>query len=284
MGAMRRLLLACSLWAACATPSSDGSKPPEEPKKAASRKKDVVAIERTASEFGDQRTVPRASDAEIREFHRIWELFRSNDRQWPLERDRFVRRSDAAAYLLAGYVLAYYTNANIMRDRAPKHLVRAKNEIVAVGEPCVPLLVDMMVMDKIPVGTGDGKKGAKEQRYWTPDDITRQDCLDMLERIGPKAVPALLDTIRRKDLGTKGRRLTALALGGTRDPRAYEALVDLLRKDPSWQVRADAATGLGKLGDRRAVRPLADAMREDPDSAVIKRADQARKKLLRRRR
>jgi len=284
MDAMRRLLLACSVCAACATASSDGSKPPAESTEATSRKEAKVAVERAEAEFGDRRTVPRATDAEIREFHRIWKLFRSNDRQWPLERDRFVRRSDAAAYLLAGYVLAYYTNANIQRERVPKHLVRAKNEIVAVGEPCVPLLVDMMVLEKIPVTRGDGQKGAKEATYWTPDDITRRDCLDMLERIGPTSVPALLQAVRRKDLGIKGRRLAALALGGTRDPRAYEALVDLLRKDPSWQVRADAATGLGKLGDRRAVRPLADAVREDPDPAVIKRADQERKKLLRRRR
>ena len=283
MDAMRRLLPTFFLCAACATSSSDGSKPPAESGDAPSRREDDVAVERTASEFGDQRTVPRATDAEIREFHRIWALFRSNDRGWPLERDRFVRRSDAAAYLLAGYVLAYYTNANIVRERAPKHLVRAKNEIVAVGEPCVPVLIDMMVLDKIPLTGGAGRKGAKEPRSWTPDDITRQDCLDMLERIGPKAVPALLQAVRRKDLGVKGRRMAALAIGGTRDPRALEALVDLLREDPSWQVRADAATGLGKLGDRRAVGPLTDAVREDPDPAVVKRADEARKKLLRRR-
>ena len=53
--------------------------------------------------------MPRATDAEIREFHRIWELFRNEDRRWPLERDRFERRSDAAAYLLAGHLLKYYT-------------------------------------------------------------------------------------------------------------------------------------------------------------------------------
>ncbi|MHC4970822.1 MAG: HEAT repeat domain-containing protein [Planctomycetota bacterium] len=272
---MRPLLLACCLLAACGTsPKSDD---PSSPAKAKKAEADDVAIERTASEFGDRRTVPRATDKEIREFQRIWELFRRNDKRWPLERDRFKRRGDAAAYLLAGYVLAYYTNANIARERVPKHVVRAKNEVVAVGEPCVPLLIDMMVLDKIPVTKG-GKTDA-----WIPDDITRQDCLDMLERIGAPAVPPLLKTIGRKDLGVKGRRLTALALGGTRDARAYGVLVDLLKNDPSWQVRADAASGLGKLGDRRAARPLAEAIRTDPDPSVVRRADQARRKLLRKR-
>ena len=278
MAAMRHLLLACSLLAACATsPQPKDQKAPDQAKAAA---QDDVANERKASEFGDKRKVPRATDAEIKEFNRIWELFRRNDTRWPLERDRFKRRSDAAAYLLAGYVLGYYMNANIARELVPRDVVRAKNEVVAVGEPCVPLLIDMMVLDKIPVAKGGG---AKKAQHWIPDDITRQDCLDMLERIGRPAVPALLQTVRRKDLGVKGKRLAALALGGTRDARGYEALVNLLKHDPSWQVRADAATALGKLGDRRAVQPLAEAVKTDPDPAVVKRADEVRRKFLRRR-
>jgi hypothetical protein len=282
MVAMRPLLLACCLCAACGTsPRSDDGKTSAAAEKSGAGD---VAIERTASEFGDRRTVPRATDAEIKDFHRIWELFARNDKRWPLERDRFRRRSDAAAYLLGGYVLAYYMNSNIARERAPKDVVRAKNEVVAVGEPCVPLLIDMMVLDKIPLARGRSTKDAKKAKYWIPDDITRQDCLDMLERIGTPAVTPLLKTMGRKDLGVKGRRLTALALGGTRDTRAYAALVILLKNDASWQVRADAATGLGKLGDRRAAGPLAEAIRTDPDPSVVKRADEVRKKLLRRRR
>jgi HEAT repeat protein len=161
--------------------------------------------------------------------------------------------------------------ANQARDRAGRELVRAKDEIVDVGEPCAPSLVDMMVLDRIP--TGDGT-------HFLVDDLTRQDCVDMLERMGPPAVPDLLRALERKDLSPKGRRLVALALGGTGDARALDPLVRLLRKDPSWQVRADAATALAKLGDRRALEPLRQAEREDADAGVQSRAAKATKDLL----
>jgi HEAT repeat protein len=120
----------------------------------------------------------------------------------------------------------------------------------------------------------------RDGQYFLIDDLTRQDCIDMLERIGAASVPELIRTIKRKDVGEKGRRLAALALGGTKDPRAYEPLVERLRKDPSWQVRADAATALAKLGDGRAVRPLTDAIQKDKVEEVVRRAGKARYELL----
>ena len=108
------------------------------------------------------------------------------------------------------------------------------------------------------------------------DDITRRDCIYMLGKIGEPSVDQLLVVLKRKDVGPKGRRFVALALGETRSPRSYDTLVRLLRTDPSWQVRADAAEALGTLGDRRAVGPLRDAVLKDSDVAVIKRAGKAR--------
>jgi len=169
-------------------------------------------------------------------------------------------------------MLRYYMEANAQRARASKQLVRAKNEIVAVGRPCAPLLVDMMILDEIPRG---------DREPFLVDDLTRQDCLDMLERMGSQAVPDLLRVLERDDVGVKGRRLTALALGGTKDKRALGPLTELLEQDPSWQVRADVATALGKLGDRRAAGALLSAERSDPDPAVRKRAKQARRELYR---
>jgi len=160
----------------------------------------------------------------------------------------------------------------VQRESSAKALVRAKNEIVGVGAPCAPALIDLMILDRIPL---------PDDKHFTPDDLTRQDCLEMLERMGPQATPDLLRALSRKDLGVKARRFLALALGGTKDPRAFDPLVTLLAKDPSWQVRADAATALGDLGDPRAIEPLTAAVKGDPDSAVVRRAGKARDGLSR---
>ena len=267
---MRRLLWLLPLLAACGSPPRDGDSPP---KKTSSRtpSRTTTRPAKQPAAYGDTRPIPQPTEDEVKEFARIWEYYRKEDPRWPLERDRFKRRSDAAGYLMAVYLLQHYMQLNAVRERAGKQLVRAKNEIVAVGEPCAPPLVDMMVLDSIP---------RKDAPDFLVDDITRQDCLDMLERMGPQAVPALLGVYERKGIGPKGRRLTALALGGTKDPRAYDTLVRLLKEDPEWQVRADAATALGRLGDRRAAQPLAEAIRKDADRTVVERARKARLELL----
>jgi hypothetical protein len=264
------------LLAACAT-TSDRKKDEGTPARASASssskpegEKEGIFVERATEGYGDTRPVPKATDEEIAEFNRIWELFRRNDAGWPRERDRFKRRGDAAGYLLAGHMIRFYMQANMARESSSKALLRAKDEIVAVGAPCAPTLIDLMVLDRIPIADG---------RPFTPDDLTRQDALDMLERMGPQGVPDMLRATSRKDLGIKGRRFLALALGGTKDPRAYERLVALLREDPSWQVRADAATALGKLGDPRAIGPLTEAVEKDQDVAVAKRAGKARDEL-----
>lgn len=273
---MRALLLPCLLLCtACGTTSnqtrdSGSGKQAAPAKKSAEAEHEGVFVERKTESYGDTRPVPKANEEEIAEFNRIWELFRKDDPAWPRERDRFKRRSDAAGYLLAGHMMRFYMLANMNRERSAKALVRAKDEIVAIGAPCAPALVDLMILDRIPLPDG---------KHFLPDDLTRQDCIDMLERMGTQATPDLLSALARKDLGVKARRFLALALGGTKDPRAYDPLVALLAKDPSWQVRADAATALGKLGDPRAVEPLTAAVQKDPDTAVIKRAGKARDQL-----
>ncbi|MHC4339909.1 MAG: HEAT repeat domain-containing protein [Planctomycetota bacterium] len=255
---MRRIALLAALVAAC------GSSPKKERETA----KSEAGASRESEEFTDKRPVPKPpTPEEVRDFERIWTLYDKDDPRWPLERDRFKQRSDSAAYLLTAFLMRYYMQLNTVRDRAGEKLVRVKEEIVEVGETAAPALVDMMILDRIPM---------KDGRYFLTDDLTRKDCLDMLERMGAQAVPHLLQALERKDLGEKGRRHLALALGGTGDKRVYETLVRLLREDPSWQVRADAATGLAKLGDRRALAPLHEAVLKDEDKTVVRRAGKAR--------
>ena len=149
--------------------------------------------------------------------------------------------------------------------------VRVKREIVEVGPVGAPALVDLMILDRIRM---------RDDQWFHPDDITRSDCREMLEGMGAGATPHLMKALKRKDVGIKARRLLAGTLGGTRDPRAYDTLVSLLRKDPAWQVRADAASALSTLGDRRAVVPLTEAVKTDDDDFVVRQAGKAKLELL----
>ena len=247
---------------ACSSPGSNGPKG-DDP--------EGLEVKREADEVTDaKKKFAAATKPEFEDFQRIWELYRKKDPRWPRERDRFKLRSEGAANLMAGIFLKYYMEVNAERARRPRELVAVKNEIVAVGEPCAPYLVDLMVLDRI--------KRTDGETFYT-DDITRGDCMDMLERMRGVSVPYLLRALGRKDLSPKGRRLIASTLGGTRDPRVFDPLVHLLKDDPSWQVRADAAEGLGKLGERRAIPVLNQAIMSDKDPEVRKRANKARRRI-----
>lgn len=262
-----RLTVLCALvfaLGACSSSSSATKNQEQETKN---------QVKRDADTFTDDKPIPKPTKAEIAEFKRIWAHFDTGDPRWPLERDRFKGRSDAAGYLLARGVLWYYMRLNAVRDRAGRQLVKAKNEIVAVGRPCAPYLVDMMILDTIKL----------RDRVFLTDDITRQDCMDMLERMDRQSTSYLLRALKRKDLGAKARRYIALTLGGTSDPRALQPLIKLLRNDKSWQVRSSAAIALGKLGDKRAIAALTRSVRKDRDRFVVRKAGEARYQLRGRR-
>ncbi len=233
--------------------------------------KDGLEIDRKTDKIKNDKAVPKATKQERADFVRVWELYRKNDGRWPTERDRFKVRSEGAGYLLAGHIMKHYVQVNAVRAKAGRQLTQVKDEVVAVGAPCVPALVNLMVMDRINAGGG---------KFFVPDDITRRDCLDMIERIGRVATPDLMATLKRKDLGVKGRRLALLALGGTRDVRGLKMIAHHLRTHPSWQVRADAATAMGKLGSPRGVEHLVYAIKNDADKAVVRRAGKAREALM----
>jgi hypothetical protein len=267
---MRRALAFAALAAACSSSAGSGAARPSSAQ-VREREKDL-AVERGAHAFTDDRPPPRPTEADLREFERVWALYAARSREWPAERARFLARGEACAYVLAMFLLAHYHRVNAARANNPSELLRVRDEIVAVGAPCAPYLVDWMILDEIRV-PALAKKA--EGKPFLTDDITRQDCLEMLRRMGPQATPSVLRALARKDLGEKGRRYLALALGGTGDSRALDPLVRALREDPSWQVRADAAQALGDLGDPRALGPLREAATRDPDPFVVKRAGRA---------
>jgi HEAT repeat protein len=85
-----------------------------------------------------------------------------------------------------------------------------------------------------------------------------------LRRIGPAAADALLEVMRTSQ-GAHARGNAAHALGGSKDPRAVEALIAAL-EEPDAEVRAAAAESLGALKDARAVEPLIGALQDEDAS------------------
>ena len=98
------------------------------------------------------------------------------------------------------------------------------------------------------------------------------NCFDVLKRMGPGALPAVLEEIGRGDAGftdkalTKRRlfraRLVAIA-GEARAPGGADALCRILHEDAWGPVRRKAAFYLGEQRDPRAVPALIAALRDD---------------------
>lgn len=80
--------------------------------------------------------------------------------------------------------------------------------------------------------------------------------------LGPEAVETFIALLR--DTSATIRRMAINNLGDLADPRAAEALADVLARDSSGNVRSAAAWALGKLGTDAAVTALSGAM-SDPD-------------------
>jgi HEAT repeat protein len=117
---------------------------------------------------------------------------------------------------------------------------------------------------------------------------------DVLEGLGPRAVPALLDVLRSsktesqrywaarilgastsfasaahlitalQDRSEKVRAEAARALGRLKAPQATHPLTNTLLRDPRAPVREEAARALGEIGDERALGTLNRALNELP--------------------
>jgi len=91
------------------------------------------------------------------------------------------------------------------------------------------------------------------------------DVIDALVRIGPPAVPALLEGLQHKDWWA--REAAARALGRIGSPRAVVPLIERL-SDRSYNVREASIRALGALGDPRAVPYVAALARHDSHHEV----------------
>jgi HEAT repeat protein len=103
----------------------------------------------------------------------------------------------------------------------------------------------------------------------------RETAADALARIGPPALPALIDALRDRNPDVRNRAAQALArMGPPAKPAVPELIVAL--HDSDWQVRRSAARALGQIGvaAEEAVPALIEVIR-NPASDQRDEADGA---------
>ena len=104
-------------------------------------------------------------------------------------------------------------------------------------------------------------------------DIVVERAAELLPRLGPESVEALLDELSSGPNPAEA----AYVLGRIADPRALEALVKALRHQDAG-VRRESAVALAELQDPAAVEPLLRATR-DSDQSVRSQAGAALDRL-----
>lgn len=147
---------------------------------------------------------------------------------------------------------------------------KARAELVKIGGPAVPSLI-MSLDDPAPRVRIEAAKALgtlREPRAAEPlvgliGDPAKElwgAVSGALLKIGPPAVPYLLDALEETDATVRWR--TVRTLGSIRAPGVAEALIGLLNKDRSTGVRVEIATALGKIKDRTACDALLDALHD----------------------
>ena len=91
----------------------------------------------------------------------------------------------------------------------------------------------------------------------------RMECLGKLMRIGPPAVPVLIDCLKNEKASPYTRALAAQALGLLADARARPVLLQAI-EDKDGYVGAHARIALGRLGRLHATPKLRELAGEDP--------------------
>jgi len=164
----------------------------------------------------------------------------------------------------------------------------AREAWLAMGEPARFALVASLIRDLV-VGTSSNdtvkteRAGVELVRLGPVavpalleagrqgDGILRQQTAEILTYIGSPAVDALVASVESGG-DNRFRRYEIEVLGRIGDDRAFPAVRKSLLEDGDWANRAAAATALAGLGDSRAVPDLDRALRSDADAFVRERA------------
>lgn len=114
------------------------------------------------------------------------------------------------------------------------------------------------------------------------DQMLRRNTLqesvaDALARIGPEAVPALVEALSSADRDRRENSARALARMGTKATDAVPALIDALR-DPDEDVRQNAVRALGQIGTgaKDAIPDLIGMLGKEGDVSSIGQTPRSR--------
>jgi hypothetical protein len=175
-----------------------------------------------------------------------WRLYVDRDPAWPRAKHEWLARGDGACSLLVENLMAEIVRASDRND--PERTERAAKELGEIGVRALPHLA---------------------QAVRIGDDVVAKRFAAVVARIGPPAVPPLIDLLPREAARTRIRWIDVL--GDIGDPRAAPALARECRSHEDWRVRASAAAALGRTGGSGALEALLGASR-DSDPFVRARA------------
>jgi aminopeptidase N len=205
----------------------------------------------------------------------------------PLDREPALVRVDPAAWLLASWTSSLGTDlhvASLRSDPSPAARIRAAKALAKEGSRAArEALAQSLANDPfwgVAVEVASALGGSRAPS-------ARETLLANVGHPHPKVRRAIADALghwRDEEVATALLELrsdesyfvvaAALhALGKTRDPRAFDALVEAART-PSWMetIAAGAVRGLGALADARALPPLLDAMAPELPEALRRAA------------
>jgi len=157
-----------------------------------------------------------------------------------------------------------------LNDEAKQSRDKALRDLVKIGGPAVPELLLALENPemRVQLAAAEALGSIRDPRAADPlVELLDSPALDLagavmqaLARIGPPALPALLEALEKTNSTVRVRAVRLL--GASRDPGAAEPLIGLLNKDRSTGVRVEIATALGKIKDRAACDALLDALHD----------------------
>jgi HEAT repeat protein len=194
----------------------------------------------------------------------IWAAWNTKDSNWPMWREQALADPRLTEFLI-GNLWRQMVQAYDRSDITPAGEVemspfdRARGELLVLGEPATPILVEMM-------GAGDG--------------VVASLSAGLLKEIGAPAIEPTLAQLERPETNARRRAIELLghlpyARAGGEDA-VKRALADRLENDDEWIIRATAAIALGLRGgrdrDTEFTRGALSRALGDDDEGVSRRA------------